>query len=170
MFAEIYTDLPEFDEIFMAGFEFFEKEKYYEALSIFLQGDREKGAKGGYHIKYQSFIGLCQVLSGDCSGLNVCRKLSIDECFDGDIFCNLAIAEYQLNHRKQAFKALEKGMAIDENHSGLPILFAHMDTRKEPPLSFLSRNNFLNVFIGKIAHRNENQGHSYSKRNKICLR
>ncbi len=172
MFGDLYIDLPEFDEVFMDGFGCLENEDFNDALGYFLQGHKSVGRQSNNHAKYLSFVGLCQVLLGDCSGLNTCRQIAESECFDGDIFCNLAIAEYRMKHRGQAFRALRKGMATHKGHTGLGKLFDIMDTRNSPPISFLSRECSINIVLGKIGSKlNSSTKKINEKKNNLrCFR
>ncbi len=153
MFRQLYSDLPEFDEIFMNGFESFNNKRFIEAIEYFSSGIKIAGKKSANFNKYLSFIALCQVLTKDCSGLNTLRELTDQECFDGDLFCNLAIAEFVSKHRRRAFSAIDKGIKIGSDHNGLDVLYEMLDTRRPPTLPFLNRDNPLNIALGKVSYK-----------------
>jgi hypothetical protein len=55
--------------------------------------------------------------------------------------------------RRKAVEALEKGLALDPRHPGLLRLRAEFGTRRPPVISFLHRDNPLNVSLGKVRKR-----------------
>lgn len=156
MFRQLYSDLPEFDQDFMNGFESFDNKRFDEAIEHFSSGIKIAGRKSASFNKYLAFIALCQVLTKDCSALNTLRELANQDCYDGDIFCNLAIAEFVSKHRRRAFSAIDKGLNIGSDHDGLAILYEMFDTRRAPTLPFLTRDNPLNIALGKVSYRLKN--------------
>ncbi len=153
MFRQFYEELPEFEQFFFDGFECFNKREFAKAIELFSLGFRAEGKQSLNSNKYLSFIGLCQVFTKDCSGLNLLRQIASDECYDGDIFCNLAIAEFVSKHRRRAFAAIAKGKSIDFEHRGLRALFKMLNTRRSPAIPALSRNNPLNMCLGKLSYK-----------------
>lgn len=156
MFSQFYSDLPELNPSFVDGFEHFNEKNFGSAKELFTAAIKEEGRKSGYFHKYLSFISLCEVLSGDRSSLNILRETASGDCCDGDIYCNLAIAEFVSKHRRRAFMAIERGKKIGSDHSGLDILFDIFDTRRPPVISFLNRNNPINIALGKLSYRFKN--------------
>ena len=72
----------------------------------FGQADQKAGHDDVYMHLYMSYQGLCLLLSGDSSGLNLCRYAASMETLQPAVFLHLAIAGLKLRHRKRACSAL----------------------------------------------------------------
>ena len=103
--------------------------------------------------KYQSYLGLCQVLLGENEGISLCRESAKSIPDSVSIKCNLALAELQLNKRNNAISALESGIKLDPKNKHLKKLHSRLDTRRKPFLPFVSRDNFINIVVGKISYK-----------------
>lgn len=156
MFNQFYSDLPELNQAFLDGFEHFNNKNFHAAIEKFSIAIKSEGRKSGYFNKYLSFISLCEILNGDRSSLNILREIASSDCCDSDIYCNLAIAEFVSKHRRRAFAAISKGQSIGTDHNGLELLYEILDTRRPPIISFLSRNNPINVALGKLSYKLKN--------------
>ncbi len=103
--------------------------------------------------RYQSYTGLCQVLLGEKEGISLCRKSAATNTPQIENMCNLALAELQLNKRSNAIDAIQKGIKLDPKNSQLKKLNSRLDTRRKPFIPFISRDNFINIMVGKITYR-----------------
>ncbi len=101
----------------------------------------------------QSYYGLAQVLNADNNGLLLCRDAASGEVFDGEVFLNLACAEWHINNRKRAIDAIRRGVKIDAEHTQLNHACARLDCRKKSCFSFLPRAHMLNRFFGRLFRR-----------------
>ncbi len=106
-----------------------------------------------YHNKYASYCGLARVLSGDQLGLQLCRDAARNEIRDGDVFLNLARAEWFFKNRKQTIIALKKGLQVDNRHPGLRQMREQLGFRQRSPLPFLPRSHPLNHGLGKLLRK-----------------
>ena len=97
-----------------------------------------------------SFLGLAQVLNSNRNGLILCRDAASSEVLDGQVFLNLAAAEWHSMNRKRASEALERGTKIDGDHIQLRRAMKLADSRKRPVFSFLPRAHPLNRMIGRL--------------------
>ena len=100
-----------------------------------------------------SYYGLAQVLSDDRNGLLLCRDAASNEVFEGEVFLNLACAEWHGNNRKRAIDAIRHGVKIDADHQQLNKACAILDCRKKPFFSFLPRSHRLNCIFGRLLRR-----------------
>lgn len=98
----------------------------------------------------QSYYGLSQVLNTDKNGLLLCRDAASNEVFDGQVFLNLACAEWHSNNRKRAIDAIRHGIKIDADHKQLNHACARLDCRKKCCFSFLPRAHKLNRLFGRL--------------------
>ena len=102
---------------------------------------------------YQSYQGLCQVLVGEEEGILLCRQSAKSISSSIEIKCNLALAELQLNKRHKAISIVESGLKLDPSNKHLKKLHSRLETRRKPFLPFVSRDNVINVAVGKISYK-----------------
>ena len=138
---------------YQMGLAFYRKKQWKMAARHFGQADHRAGHDDVYMHLYLSYQGLCQVLSGDISGLNLCRHAASMETLQSGVFLNLAIAELKLRHRKRACSAIRLGLGLDPRHAGLLKLRSRIGVRRTPCLMFLSRNNLLNRWLGRMTYQ-----------------
>jgi len=100
-----------------------------------------------------SYYGLAQVLTSNNNGLLLCRDAASNEVSDGDVFLNLACAEWESNNRKRAVDAIRHGVKIDADNEQLNRACAKLDCRRRSCFSFLPRNHKLNRFFGRMLRR-----------------
>ena len=131
------------------GLAFYRKKQWKTAARHFAEADRKCGHDDVYMHLYLSYQGLCQVCSGDISGLNLCRRAGAMETIQARVFVNLALAELKLKHRKRACSAVKIGLSIDHTDPNLLRLRDKMGVRRRPLLRFLKRENLLNRWLGR---------------------
>ena len=105
------------------------------------------------HNRVQSYYGLAQVLNSNNNGLLQCRDAASKEMFDGDVFLNLACAEWESKNRKRAIDAVQHGIKINPDHVQLNRACAKLECRKKCCFSFLSRSHKLNRLFGRLMRR-----------------
>ncbi len=128
-------------------------QNYSQALDHFTVLLNEADNNDPHFDRYQSYTGLCQVLLGEKEGISLCRKSAAATTPKIENMCNLALAELQLNKRNNAINAIQKGIKLDPKNSQLKKLKSRLDTRRKPFIPFISRDNFVNVMVGKITYR-----------------
>ena len=65
---------------------------------------------------------------------------------------NLAKVHLLARSRSRAVNALFQGLEQDPNHAGINKVLDNIGRRQEPVISFLPRNNALNIYLGKKRH------------------
>jgi Tfp pilus assembly protein PilF len=85
-------------------------------------------------------------------GLALCEHAVKVEFFQPDNQLNLARTLLLNGDRKRACQAVERGLQIDSEHAALLELKLDMGSRRAPVVGFLGRDNFLNVFLGRLRH------------------
>lgn len=85
-------------------------------------------------------------------GRELCRRAAASDFYQPDVLYNLARVEHLANNRREAVKALETGLELDPDHAGMLKMKKEIGIRRKPVLRFLSRNNFVNVLLGRIRH------------------
>ncbi len=138
---------------FNRGLERLNKQCIPEAVDRLQQAYESVGRSSVYHNKYASYCGLARVLSGDSSGVQLCRDAARSEINDGDVFLNLARAELFLKNRKLAVIALKKGLQIEPHHLELRAIRKEMGVRSRSPMPFLPRSHPLNHAVGKLLRK-----------------
>lgn len=103
----------------------------------------------------QSYYGLSQVLNSNNNGLLLCRDAASSEIKDGQVFLNLACAEWHGNNRKRAIDAIQHGIKIDASNERLNHACTLLDCRRKCCFSFLPRGHKFNRFFGRLFRRSE---------------
>jgi hypothetical protein len=146
----VYEDFSSCCDEFVEGIEHLKERAIPKAMERFQQAYDSVGRSDVYHNKYASYCGLARVLSGDKSGLQLCRDAARSEIHDGDVFLNLARAEWFYKNRKNTVIALKKGLQVDNRHPGLRLMREQLGIRMRCPLPFLPRSHPLNHALGKL--------------------
>jgi hypothetical protein len=105
---------------------------------------------GEQYNRAASYLGLAQVLNDNRNGLVLCRDVASSEVLDGQVFLNLAAAEWHSMNRKRAIDALYRGSKIDRDHPQLKRAVQLADSRKHPVFKFLPRSHPFNRFFGRL--------------------
>ena len=96
---------------------------------------------------------MLRVIQGDYGGLHLCRDAARSEYHDGDVFLNLARAEWFLKNRRRTIAAISCGLSIDKTHRGLRKMRKELGVRRRNPLPVLDRANCFNTMLGKIMRK-----------------
>lgn len=151
----VYEDFSACCDEFVEGVTYLKDRAMPKAVNRFQQAYESVGRADVYHNKYASYCGLARVLSGDMSGLEMCRHASKGELHDGDVYLNLARAEWFYENRKSAIIALKKGLQIDNRHPSLRQMREELGIRQRSALPFLPRTHPLNQALGKLMRHAE---------------
>jgi tetratricopeptide (TPR) repeat protein len=146
--------------------------EYLKAARVHLRSNRRKEAysillqaNGIYpnHPVILSYRGWLQAVVDKkyTSGLAACRRAFVlfktsDPDLAGRVYPNLYLnlgRTFLLTGRKKdAVENFRKGLNYDRGNPELKKELQLLGTRKNPPITFLSRSNFLNLIIGKLMH------------------
>ena len=96
-------------EAFESGKEALKAKDYKAAERAFKKARDTADEHSEHYNLVMSFYGLSQVLNGDQDGLLICRDAASNEVFDGEVFLNLACAEWHTDNRKRALHAILRG-------------------------------------------------------------
>ncbi len=135
------------------GLVFFRKRQWRAAARHFGLAQRRAARDDEYLNVYASCQGLSLIRCGDPSGLNQCRHAAGRERVRPEVFVNLVLAELRFRHRRRAWEALCRGLALDPDHPVLHKLARKMDRRRRPAIGFLKREHPLNKWLGKATWR-----------------
>jgi len=146
----VYEDFSSCCDEFVEGVTYLRDRSMPDAIDSFQQAYESVGRADVYHNKYASYCGLARVLSGDATGLDMCRQAAKSELHDGDVYLNLARAEWYFENRKATIMVLKKGLNIDNRHPGLRRMREQLGVRQRSPLPFLPRTHPLNKALGNL--------------------
>ena len=149
----VYEDFSTCCNDFVEGIKYLKDHSIHQAIERFQLAYESVGRNDIYHNKYASYCGLARVLSGDRGGLDLCREAARSEIHDGDVFLNLARAEWFKKHRKNTVVALKKGLQVDNRHPGLRLMREQLGIRERSPVPFLPRSHKLNHALGKLMRK-----------------
>jgi len=101
---------------------------------------------------YMSYLGLARVLlrKDVKQAVKLCEKAAKDNLYHPEICHNLGRVYVMRNERKKALEALNHGLKIDPDNDAIRSELRRMGTRKDPPITFLDRDNLLNHYLGKL--------------------
>ena len=125
-----------------------------EALAFFeaaIQLEKKYGVPRP-QARYLSHYGLClgMLTPRRYEGIRFCREATLLEEYNADLHLNLGRALLTAERRREAYKALRRGLRLQPSHSGIMYELHHMGIRKRPMLPFLARDHALNVFLGRL--------------------
>ncbi len=141
------------NESFDKGREALKAQDYKAAERAFNEAMKSIDEHHESYNKVASYLGLAQVLTSDRNGLLICRDAASSEAVDGDVFLNLACAEWHGENRKRALDAIFRGREIDPEHDQLLRACMLLDWRRRSVFPFLPRQHFLNRAMGRLMHR-----------------
>jgi hypothetical protein len=112
----------------------------------------ERAALPGLFYSYLGY-GIARCEGRTAEGLKLCNHAIKVEFYQPDNYLNLARTCLLTKDRSGAVDAIRRGLAVDRNHVELKALARELGVRRPPVLTFLSRDNPLNYFLGWLRHR-----------------
>jgi hypothetical protein len=97
--------------------------------------------------------GLAYKQNRIADGIRLCRAGVDRESWRVENHLNLARTYLLAGSVRRAIAALEYGLSLDPEHTGMLTLRLSLGMRRPPPISFLHRSHPLNRIVGKIRHR-----------------
>ena len=88
-------------------------------------------------------------------GISLCRHAIRLDRREPDNYLNLARVEMLRRNRRNAIKALRKGLKLKPGHPRLVAFETEIGSRRPPVIPFLSRDSRLNIWLGKRRHLRE---------------
>ncbi len=141
-------------------------EQYETALQIFEQ-DLPPLANGGISEKRLaasafSFFGLCVAMVNRkyAQAVEYCNVSLKSNFLDPDHRYNLALVYLERNDRKKAIETLNAGLRLSPNNTQINVILDKIGRRRPPVLSFLSRDNPLNIWLGKMRNNPQQKASS----------
>lgn len=106
-----------------------------------------------------SYYGLCLALTGGRAreAAEFCQLAIEREFFNPEHYLNLSKIWTAGRARKKALDAVDRGLTVDPKNASLRRHREALGVRKAPVLSFLGRNNPVNVSLGRLRHKLSNR-------------
>jgi len=129
--------------------------RYTEALAIFEkhlpQLSSHDVADKRVLTSSSSFYGLCvaMVRRRYAEAIQYCNLSLKSQFVEPDHRANLALVYLERNDRASAIENLHAGLRIQPNNPRIHAILDDIGRRRKPVISFLARNNPLNVWLGR---------------------
>ena len=143
----------ELSEVFSRGITAMREQDYPAAERAFGRVMKQTPPSHEHYSLLASYLGLAQVLTGNEDGLLLCRDAASNEMLDGQVFLNLACAEWAMGNRKRTIDAIRRGVKVDAGNRQLNHACAQLDCRRRCCFNFLPRGHRLNRFFGRLRRR-----------------
>lgn len=143
----------EIDELILRGKAAVRAEQYLLAVNTFAEvygdGYRDGTAEG---LSYYG-LALALVTKKYRESIDLCRKAIKLQFLNPNHYVNLAKVFIAAGSRKKAVDALEDGLKVLPRDRVILAYWKELGVRSRPPIGFLSRENPLNVALGKARAR-----------------
>jgi tetratricopeptide (TPR) repeat protein len=143
-----------FDQVAEAV-EMTKNEQYAEALEIFEEtlpqlSSADVSAKPVLS-NSSSFYGVCvaMVKRRYAEAVKYCNLSLKSQFMDPDHHTNLGLVYLERNDRKSAIEHFHAGLRIQPKNRRIHMILKDIGRRRPPVVSFLPRNNFINVWLGR---------------------
>ena len=140
----------------------------YESKDFFLKAD-ENIKRGNYSggkeyleraVKiapgnplYLSFLGLCVAMEGDrIKGKSLCADAA-KRSNEPILYVNLGRVLLEDGKKNEARRMFLKAYWMDRTNAAAALELSGMGIRRKPIISFIPRNNPVNIFLGKLRYR-----------------
>ena len=141
------------EESFEKGMDAMQENRWKEAMAFFEAAVtlERKFGKGPPQARYLSYFGLCLALSKKQfkEAIRLCKAAAEIEPFNPDLHWNLGRVHLTARNRRPAYSAFLRGLRQEPQHAGLRRELRRMGIRKRRAVSFLDRQNPINVMLGR---------------------
>jgi Flp pilus assembly protein TadD len=104
--------------------------------------------------RYLSYYGLCVGMLGELGEAEkICLRAVKLYAYDPIILVNLGRILLEQGKRREAREMFARAYEMDNRNSAAALELSGMGVRRPPVIPFLTRNNPLNVALGRLRHR-----------------
>lgn len=145
--------------VIQAGIAATRERRYTQALEIFVKAyGAAEGSKPDEKSKYVeglSYYGLCLAKEQKKfrPAIDFCRKAVEIQFYNAEHYANLTRVYLAAGTRKRAIETLQAGLKALPNDQTLQSLEKELGARRRPVIPFLSRDNPLNIALGKTLRK-----------------
>lgn len=112
---------------------------------LYADGFREAAVEG---LSYYG-VSVAMVTKKYRDAIDLCQKAIKLQFMNPNHYVNLARVYAAAGHKKKAIATLEQGLRVLPRHRVITTYWRELGVRSRPPIPFLSRENPLNVAIGR---------------------
>jgi tetratricopeptide (TPR) repeat protein len=146
----LMAEQDESKEMYLLGLSWWKKKQYSNALFCFQKAHEIQPDNPSI----LSQLGLAKVkMKAAQEGIELCKRAVRKKPFDDDLVFNLGQACLFAGERAEARKAFLLGAKGCEDHRRFVKALKEMGVRRNPVISFLSRDHVLNRWLGKLTYR-----------------
>lgn len=127
-------------------------EEAYEVLGEALDGYRQRGEKIPALLLSYYALALGMHTRKFKQAIEFCQSALATEPARVEHYANLAQLYHAAGFRRKAVEALNNGLQVDSTYPRLLQLRATLGWRRRPVIPSLSRDHWLNIFLGKVRH------------------
>lgn len=151
-------ETPSLQEAFETGRTQAEAGKFRDALPHFqnmLEQVKETNNGKFSEPMHQSYYALCMtmVFGPSREAIQLSERAVSKEFYNPDLYCNLGLVYMRCGKRGPAFRAFQRGLALNRKHPRILRALQKYEMRQQPVFPFLSRGHFLNRLAGRIRYR-----------------
>lgn len=129
-------------------------ERWRQGLELLTRVAQTAEHRGNLPGMFYSYLGLAMARCEGRrrEGMELCRHAVREQPEEPDNYLNLAYVYLTLGRRESAVQAIHDGLGMNNEHERLLALRTKLGVRNEPPVRFLSRDNPVNVSLGRARH------------------
>jgi tetratricopeptide (TPR) repeat protein len=140
------------EEYLELGLAYMREKNWNSALNTLLESQKRFSGVPEENVPPMLFsaLGLCYAMARDnlMSGLTYCQRAISMDPSQPNFYYNLGLIYLKAGDKKKAIAAFRKGLKLNPEHSGIWSQISQLGLRKQPVLSFLPRQHFLNKYLG----------------------
>lgn len=151
---DISTDQIDVGAAIEEGLHLCRSEQWHAGMEILWKIARKEEREEDLPAIYYSYAGYGAArFDGSLKeGLKLCKHAIKLDPEEPDNYLNLARVEMLRDNRRSAIRALHRGLRVRPGHPRLVDFKRAIGYRRRPVLPFLSRDNRLNVWLGRRRH------------------
>ncbi|MEJ5378228.1 MAG: tetratricopeptide repeat protein [bacterium] len=136
--------------LYLQGISWWNKRRFDNALVCF-QKAHELAPENPF---IMSYLGLARIkMKAVAEGLELCQQAAKKRPFNEDLLYNLGVAYQMAGNRQEARKTFLLGAKGCHDTQRFLSALKEMGVRRKPLIPFLSRDNILNRWLGKVTYK-----------------
>lgn len=131
------------------------KGKWKEGMAILgriAEADRQGTELPGLFYSYLGY-GIARYQRKVREGMALCEHSIKVQFYEPENYLNLAKIHLLRNNRGKAVEAIHQALKLSPKHPGVTNILRKIGYRRRPVIPFLSRNNPLNIWLGKMRYQ-----------------
>lgn len=137
------------------GIELCRKGRWKDGLDILgriAEADRQGTELPGLFYSYLGY-GIAHYQRKVREGLALCQHAIKVQFYEPENYLNIARVHLLRRNRRKAVEAIHQALKLSPRHPGVLRLLKEIGYRRRPVIPFLSRDNPLNIWLGKMRYQ-----------------